>query len=319
MIRFSFFHELRGALSLILVGLLLALGLGFASVLFEPFDLFSHFRIPVTAALAVLTVMLLALRARTRAIAAFLATLIGVAGLVVPLFITAAPVRTDVPNFKLVSFNMLFINERPQDVAAMLEREKPDVAFILEAPALYPYLDRLKRLFPYTSGCPSERFCDLLVLSQRPLLDVQRPGARQRWDRIVIAGVDVDGTRLNAVAMHLSKPYMDGSQEMETEWVAKLVAALKGPVILAGDFNATSWSGVFQRFASAAHLMPIAGYRPTWPSEFPTLGFPIDHTLVRDVTPVSIRIMKRSYGSNHLGQVAEFRIGPPSAGDGSGQ
>lgn len=306
MTRWNPFHESRGALTLAALFLLSVLLLGFMQDVSYQFDLFSHFRVHVCVILIFVGLFLIAFDAWWRALVCILVAILGLISVAVPLYSRAAPIRDGTADLRLLSFNILNINENSDEIVAMLEAERPDVVFILEAPALYPHLDRLARTFPYRSGCTTTRLCDLLVLSRVPFLEETRPGPAQFWDRFAIVKIDIEGTPVNLIATHFSKPYADGLQWRESRQVSRAMNKLTGPIVLAGDFNATPWSITVQNFADMNGLRIVEGYRPTWPAGFGVLGFPIDLVMMRGASPTRIEVLDSAYGSNHLGQIIDI-------------
>lgn len=301
--------ELRGAVTIVLLALIGLLAVGYLGDLWSTFDLASHLRVHVSAALLVLALLLFALRARRRAAAGLIIGVAGLVTLVIPLYANAVRMAPGPSDLKLISFNMLFVNESPSDVVALLEAERPDVAFILEAPTLFPYLDRLARTFAYRSGCTRALYCDLLVLARRPMEDVDRPGPDAGWDRYVVARMPAGNAIVNVAAVHFSKPYEGGEHWHEMGWVSDVLAERPGPTILAGDFNLAPWSATARVFAEANDLKLVEGYRPTWPGPLGWLGFPIDHIMVRGIQPTAVNLLDESYGSNHRGLIATFAVG----------
>lgn len=95
---------------------------------------------------------------------------------------------------------------------------------------------------------------------------------------------------------------------MMAEEMAPLVA--RGPVIMAGDFNAVNQHLVMQRFFDLglrdAAEDANAGWQPTWPANrrFPPL-VEIDHVLVSGALHASSLRTFRVQGSDHLGLIAE--------------
>ena len=64
---------------------------------------------------------------------------------------------------------------------------------------------------------------------------------------------------------------------------AKKIGDLSGPVVVAGDFNATPLTPIFNDFLKIADITASRFYVPTFPSKFKWFGIPIDHILVRHI------------------------------------
>ncbi|MCP4501446.1 MAG: hypothetical protein GY822_15915 [Deltaproteobacteria bacterium] len=78
----------------------------------------------------------------------------------------------------------------------------------------------------------------------------------------------------------------------------------KYPVVLAGDFNATPWSIVFQNFLDETGLHNAAyarGGGTTWPTFLPLMfRIPIDHILLSKQLVSTSFLVGPEMGSDHL-------------------
>lgn len=188
-----------------------------------------------------------------------------------------------------------------------------DVVFIQESAPLGPHIDRIKAVYPHRLGCGAQTItCDQSLWSKRSLLAGEVKTASPIYrDRLMLASIDFGGKRINFVNVHLTKPYFDNFHAIELkrirEELSKFVAANEGPVVLAGDFNATILTPDIRRFLAGTDLMTATREPETIPVEAPALGVAIDHIFVGG--PLRFKSLDRlpeTFGSNHFGLMAEI-------------
>nr|WP_272210085.1 endonuclease/exonuclease/phosphatase family protein [Marinicella sp. W31]MDC2875948.1 endonuclease/exonuclease/phosphatase family protein [Marinicella sp. W31] len=215
---------------------------------------------------------------------------------------------------KVIEFNILGSNRHGAEIARWLERENADLVYALESPPIVGEISALSDVYPYRAGCGElVSDCDLMVMSKYPLEDAGfRSMGAFSGDRFFHARIEINGSAVNIVAMHLTKPYFDALQRQELIVATRWIRGIEGPVILAGDFNSSLLSPDIQNFMMATGLRSYAREPRTWPVGAWSLGLPIDHVLVRP--PVHIKSLRRvedNMGSNHYGLAAEIVL--PSA------
>ncbi len=303
-------HEISGGLTALALIVAILAAVGFLGSEFGAFDMFSHPRPLFVLILAALCVLLLIVRAWRRAAASLIAAIALAATIAIDIRETQPdPAEVTGPSFTLLSFNVLWFNRRGAEIVDMIEERHPDVAVILEAQALFDQMDRLQALYPHLSGCETLPQCDLLVLSRLPVDDVRRSGLIYGQPRMAVVSFTLDGTAANVVGIHLSKPYHDNAQWVDTDMVSRGLRDVEGPTVLAGDFNAVPWSYIYARLIGGHGFGAPGGYRSTWPASFGAYGMPIDHIAVRDGAVVTaIAPLEDALGSNHRGLWAEVRL-----------
>lgn len=129
--------------------------------------------------------------------------------------------------------------------------------------------------------------------------------------------VEVGGARLQVVNTHLGLLGAERIAQVEAllgpGWLGD--PALRGPAVLLGDLNATSWSRAYRRLAGrladARRVAERKGPRPaTFPSRFPLLR--IDHVFVGEGVAVERVAVVDGPGprraSDHLPVLADIRI-----------
>ncbi len=130
------------------------------------------------------------------------------------------------------------------------------------------------------------------------------------------ASVNVGGTEVQVINTHLGLRGPERLMQIDTllgpEWFCH--PTCRGPVIVAGDFNAIPRSRVYRRLSSHLHDAQTAPRsprpRPTYPGRAPMLR--IDHVFVsRSVEVVraeTIRTTLARVASDHLPLLVEFRV-----------
>lgn len=214
---------------------------------------------------------------------------------------------------KVISFNILGGNiKNGKRIADFLISQRPDIAFIQEANPVFPYLADLEKVLPYHIGCSAQPKCDLLFLSRYRLRDVtENDLSWKSTNRLYTAIADIDGTPLQIVAPHLTKPYFPWLQPKEFRKLAETVNKTSGPLLMAGDFNSAAWAPYFAKFLDDTGLKLAPHETGTWPVFAGALGVPIDHVLVRQPAGiVEAGALPDNFGSNHRGLHATIRIAP---------
>jgi endonuclease/exonuclease/phosphatase (EEP) superfamily protein YafD len=220
--------------------------------------------------------------------------------------------EANAPTFKLLSFNILSDNFENSDVIAQtILSSGADLVNVMEAGPIQAHLDELSRVYPYRVGCGVLiAFCDQLMLSKTP---IQTPVVKSLSDifrsRFVLAKVAVAGRVIAFAGIHTTKPYFDDFHSFELGRAALAITDIDGPLLISGDFNASSLAPNMRRFLSLTQLK-TGGWEPaTWPIRAGRFGVPIDHVYARAPLKIkSVRQLPDAQGSNHYGLIAEIAI-----------
>jgi endonuclease/exonuclease/phosphatase family metal-dependent hydrolase len=116
------------------------------------------------------------------------------------------------------------------------------------------------------------------VLSRFPILaiDHRRYANRRERERrgFIRVEVEVGGRRINFVTTHLDYQFLDG-RVFETEQLLDALKDVRGPLIVAGDFNEEPRVGAYE-------MMLKAGFADGWTQETaPGLTYPADKPVKR--------------------------------------
>jgi endonuclease/exonuclease/phosphatase (EEP) superfamily protein YafD len=218
------------------------------------------------------------------------------------------------PGFKLLSFNILSSNYRNGEAMAdMIAASGADIVNVMEAEPLLAHLNKLDAIYPYRIGCgaTADDYCDQLLLSKTPLAEQSVRDLSPIFDhRFILVETELAGRTVTVGGIHTTKPYFDNFQTMELLRAALAITDTQGPLVVAGDFNASSLAPNMQDFLHRTELRTAGFEPPTWPTRLGIFGLPIDHVYVR--APLRIRsltTLPQTYGSNHAGLLADIAIG----------
>ena len=221
-----------------------------------------------------------------------------------------APAEASVGSFRLLSFNIEDSNfENGARIADLIIGSKADIVEIFEAGPIFSQMDRITQIYPYRIGCGvMTSDCDSLMLSKRPFQTQLMRSLGSLWDnRFILATIDMDGRPINFASVHLSKPYFDAFHQVELDLLGPILGDVKGPLILAGDFNASVIAPDMRDFLAATGLRHTFPEPATWPIAAGAYGITIDHVFARaPLRLVSVKQIPDALGSNHFGLMTEF-------------
>ncbi|MGK6312444.1 endonuclease/exonuclease/phosphatase family protein [Neorhizobium sp. DT-125] len=220
------------------------------------------------------------------------------------------------PTFRLLSFNILNSNyANAEDLTRTILSSGADLVNIMEAAPLRVHMEELAKTYPYRVGCGIvTRDCDQLMLSKVPIdAPMIRTLSEIFPERFILARVTIAGTTINFAGIHTTKPYFDNFHSLELTRAALAITETTGPLLLSGDFNASSLAPNMRRFLRVTQLKTGAWEPATWPIRAGAFGVPIDHVYAR--APLKIKSVTRlpdAHGSNHYGLIAEIAITGPA-------
>jgi endonuclease/exonuclease/phosphatase (EEP) superfamily protein YafD len=282
-----------------------------------PFDLFANFRVQYMGLFALCVVALTIARWRKTAIVA----LIGVAyttATMGPYFQERAPEESalgkqSAARFRLATFNTWFRNEDLRRFARYLQASDADVIVLQEVDVTR--LEELAQLMPayrYRTTTPDVR--RVLAIFSRWPIEAEHLHLRNGITRMTRVNVEWQGSRIAVFGAHLRWPLGEKkawARAAELKMLAARARAESGPVIVAGDFNLTPWSGYFDRFVAESALSDCAigqGLLPTWPTQVLPVRIRIDHCFVSAHWRVQRVSLGPNLGSDHLPMIADLEL-----------
>lgn len=218
-------------------------------------------------------------------------------------------------DLRVMSFNIMGDNsfDNGGRIADAMIASGADVIMIQESAPLGPHIDRIKKTYPYRLGCGAQTMtCDQSLWSKTPILAGEVKTASPIYrDRLMLASIEIGRKRISFANVHTTKPYFDNIHTIELKLVGGHISdfALRhpGPVVVAGDFNASILTPDVRRFVTDTELMTADREPATWPVAAPALGMAIDHMFVSDPLRFrSLTTLPETFGSNHFGLLAEI-------------
>jgi endonuclease/exonuclease/phosphatase (EEP) superfamily protein YafD len=225
--------------------------------------------------------------------------------------------------YSLLQINMFFDHPEPQRILQAIGQTNPDVITYQEA-SLYwePWLKILEGRYPYHLLCKDyPGSWGVGILSRRSFVETDKPLCV--GDGVLAAAqIDFGGQVATVASLHLSWPWPK-SQPAQLKLIEPYLRGMKAPMIIAGDFNAVSWSNAVKRVEQASNTYDVPGLGKTWllkflPDSFiKWLGVQIDHFLVSSDLEVHDARTLNEVGSDHLPLSLDFGfpVGPATEED----
>ena len=313
-IRVTLNGLLEASVVLCLAGTLM----GFLGRLAWIFDLASHFPVQQAALLGLVAATLFARRRWAWGAVAAALSLVNLAMFAPDWF--GRPVAPDMRSLRVVSLNVFIKSHRYADVAAMLDRERPDVVALVEVNARWAdALSPLRVRWPHVISEPREHSFGMMLLSRLPILESQVLDLGSTGRVTLRARIATPDGPLTLMVFHPPPPMGPGRSRRRNEEMralAELVRAIDGPVLVVGDFNCTPWSPHFRDLVKDSGLRDTRkgfGIQPSWPSPVLPAMIPIDQALASDGLVVVDRRLGPRVGSDHLPLILDVALVPAPA------
>lgn len=276
------------------------------------FDLMAHFRLQYVVVCAVVLLYAL-LRRRSWLVLMALISLLWNAQIVYACQQTAAVVVTPGEKpLRVMTFNVLTDNKNQAAVIDHVVKTDADIVCLEEIDDSWrASLEPLRSRYPHRVEELSDGNFGIACYTRLPLKSHEvRRFTAWRLPTIVL-NLDHLGRPLTFIGTH-PEPPMGGSRAREwrgqLSGIARLVANLRGEVVVAGDFNATPWCEGMRLLRENSGL-DFHSVDPVWP---PTWGLnlpmmiPIDHVLMKGGLSVQKRVLGPDLGSDHRSVTVEI-------------
>jgi endonuclease/exonuclease/phosphatase (EEP) superfamily protein YafD len=307
---------IRRLLFLALLALSAGVALGFFGFVHPAFDTVGQFRLHFSAALFGLALVWRAMGcSNAPAILFALVAMAGVAASAPGLpgvgardtALTGETIR------RLLQFNLLYNNPDREAALATIMAVDADILSLTEYSEHWREpLERLAARWPHRYHCGEWRHVGgTAILSKFPFADTGEFCGD--YASLALTQLDIDGRRVAVGSAHLRWPW-PASGPRQIDALKGELEKLPADALIAGDFNAATWSHAVARFAAAGRLQPVAGIGPTWlhgrlPSRLaPYFGFPIDNVLAKGAVRVISAKTLPPAGSDHLPVLVEFVV-----------
>jgi len=302
-----------------------------------PVELFAHFRVQYVVLLAIAIPYLLFLE-RTRINNLYLGAAVG--GLIantVVLVMTSTSLdatqeqtqmrsRSQTPGLtqeaettlSLLQFNVNSSSTNYPAFDKLIQKLKPDVVCIEEVSEGWrQHFDQIKDIYPYQNVRARPDNFGIAILSKYRIDEASREpiggiGLPTAFVTLALPSNTSESRQVQVIATHPLPPVSPGATAMRDKHMhelAKRIADSKKLTILAGDFNCTPWSYIFEDFVKESGLRDSRlnkGLQPTWPTMFSHLLIPIDHILSSPQIKCTERNVEGDSGSDHYPVYAKF-------------
>ncbi|HEV7345906.1 MAG TPA: endonuclease/exonuclease/phosphatase family protein [Devosia sp.] len=293
-------------------------------------DLLNHGQLlllPGTIAGLLIVVALLRGTRRKVAVVVALAGITASASVMLPEVARALHSRPPAPasgTITLMTHNLFGLNYEMEKVTAAIFAEDADIIVLQEyfgeqASELHPLL--LER-YPFVVRCRGGKRANLGLYSRMPFEQVMDGACPDdaygttRTGHILATFQTSAGRPFSVITTHLDWPIPVERQLTQLSALAGTVDKIGGPVVLAGDFNATPWSYALRRFETRSGLtrqtmnlltFPMSWYYfGAWRDTLPLL--PLDHVFTRDGIVVHDVGTGQPTASDHLPVVVTFSV-----------
>lgn len=217
---------------------------------------------------------------------------------------------------RVMTANVLSPNHNSDGLIALIREFEPDIFVTLESDAWWQErLDVLQPEYPYAIKCPLENLYGMHVYSKLRLEDsavqfLVQPGIPS----IHTAAVLKSGKRIRMHFLHPAPPSPTENMESrerdaELVMVAKSIAHLNTPVIVAGDLNDVAWSPTTRLFRKLSGLLDPRigrGMFNTFHAGHWFLRWPLDHLFHSRHFTLSFIKRLPAFGSDHFPVVVEL-------------
>ncbi|MEN3278290.1 MAG: hypothetical protein V7631_4080 [Massilia sp.] len=235
---------------------------------------------------------------------------------VYPNEVKSAVVSDATERIRILTANVLTPNRNTDGLIALIREHQPHVFVTLETDAWWQErLDVLEDEYRYSMKCPLDNLYGMHVYSRLPLEDsaiqfLVEDDIPSMHALVVLPS----GRKVRMHFLHPAPPSPtehDESTERDAELlvVAKSVAGLDTPVIVAGDLNDVAWSRTTRLFRKISGLLDPRvgrGMFNTFHVDYWFLRWPLDHLFhSRHFTLSFIRRLP-SFGSDHFPVLVEL-------------
>lgn len=220
-------------------------------------------------------------------------------------------------HLKLMHANVLVCNRDYAALAAAVEEAQPDIVVLQEFTEAWQEQLRhpLGSQYPYSKLAPRPGGLGVALYSRYPLEGAEVLALDASTHLAILARVNVGGGLLTVLALHPPTPMRPdsfASRNRQFRRAASIMREARGPKLMIGDLNTTTWSPYFTDLLEASGLRDARqgfGLYPSWPMPLPTpLQIPIDHCLVGGGVAVKdVRTGSRT-GSDHRPLIVEVSI-----------
>lgn len=210
--------------------------------------------------------------------------------------------------------NVLQSNRDARALVELVEEQRPDLLLLTETNQWWSEQVRpLVGDMPHVISVPLENTYGMMLLSRRPLFDVQVRYLFEPDIPSIRASLKLgSGRTIELYGVH-PRPPLPGQDTAERDaelvLIGREVRARRTPTVVAGDLNDVAWSDTTALFQRVSGLLdPRVGRElmPTFPANLPLLRWPLDYVFVSPGFSLLHMERLRDIGSDHLPIMVEL-------------
>ncbi len=304
--------------SVVSLGLILGICLGFLGALHPAFDTLAQFRWHFALAMIVWALAGIIINVRRVPLILIFFAALGVwqSGAGNRMVLQFPQDNTDAkeiqsPRLSLLHYNLRFDNPFKDAVLEMIINTNADLVSLGETSSQWaPKLELLKSVYPYNFHCPEwQAIGGTMLFSKIPMRSDKN--YCHDYAALGITEVELAGKWIEIGIVHMRWPW-PASGPAQLQAIEPRLATIHADALVVGDFNAATWSHAVRKFAKTSGMSVAEGFGGTWMlGLFPTtlapfFGLPIDNVMAKG--SVRIRSVKTlpAIGSDHLPLLVEF-------------
>lgn len=222
-------------------------------------------------------------------------------------------------DLKIISFNLLSSNPNKKKVIQWIEKEQPDILFLMEVTSHWENsLSTLKKTYPFNFIESREDNFGFALFSKYPLTQTQKLVFSKNPLKTphCFAKVQIQNREIGILGVHAFPPInipVTQIRNNDLNELSQFSLKEKIPLIVLGDFNSTRWDYDFiakthSRFQDSRSL---PGTYPTWPAVGNFAILPLDHLFFSKEFLFIDRKTGLNLGSDHLPVIAWLRLKKP--------
>ena len=277
---------------------LVPLSLGFTGRLLPFGESLAAFRFPNLLAASVLVFALRQTKFFYAALALICLSAVSVAIYFVP------QKMNDQDVYRIYQKNLSFRIKHTEDLKADILASNSDFITLQEVTKKnLTFISEMEAHFPYHHACPFSGVGGVAVMSRWPSTGEAKCFNN---DGMSAMKVETPAGSMWLVSVHTYWPFPYGQAE-QVEILANHLKDLKGPKIIAGDFNMVPWSHSLKSFEHASDTQMTRPAIHSFTLPYIPMTIPIDHILLPSGAKAKTA-KHQKLGSDHFGVVAEFNL-----------